>query len=125
MQRWALMPLLVLLAGCGSGDTPSTPSASVPSPVPTPTPAATPTPSAASAYAGNWAYRTTLTAVDRNCGHTAADVGAEEGPFDVTIASNGTFALPGGSVGSVNSNGDVTLTLAATGGSCGAGSGAG
>jgi hypothetical protein len=122
MRNWTLMALL-LLAGCGSDNDPVEPSPVTPSP--TPTPAPSPTPTSSSPYAGNWLYRTTLTAVDRNCGHTTGDIGMAEGPFAVSIASNGTFALPGGSQGSIDSNGNVSLTLAAVSGECIAGSGAG
>jgi hypothetical protein len=122
MRNWTLMAVLIL-AGCGSETQPTAPAPVIPSP--TPTPAATPTPTASSPYAGNWVYRTTITAVDRNCGHTPADIGLAEGPFAVTVASNGTFALPGGSQGAIDSGGNVSLTLAPAGGDCGAGSGAG
>jgi hypothetical protein len=122
MRNWMLMAVL-LLAGCGSDEDPSAPSPVTPSP--TPTPAATPTPTASSPYAGNWVYRTTLTAVDRNCGHTQADIGMAEGPFAVIIASNGTFTLPGGSQGAINSAGNVSFTLVPGAGDCRAGSGAG
>ena len=91
-----LRPLL--LAGCDSDEDPSDPSPVVPS-RPTPAPAPTPTPAPSSPYAGNWVYRTRLTAVDNNCGHTPADIGMKEGPFAVTIASDGTFTPPGGSQG--------------------------
>lgn len=120
MRNWTLIAVL-LLAGCGSDQDPSAPSPVTPSP----TPAPTPTPAASSPYAGNWVYRTTLTAVDRNCGHTPADVGMAEGPFAVTVASNGTFTLPGGSQGAINSAGNVSFTLAPSGGDCRSGSGAG
>jgi len=122
MRNWTLIAVL-LLAGCGSDQDPSAPSPVTPSP--TPTPAPTPTPTASSAYAGSWIYRTTLTAVDNNCGHTPGDIGLNEGPFAVTIASNGTFTLPGGSQGSINSAGNVSLTLAPGAGDCRAGTGAG
>ena len=58
--------------------------------------------------------------MDNNCGHTPADIGMEEGPFVVTIASNGTFTPPGGSQGSINSGGNVSFTLAPAGGECAA-----
>lgn len=122
MRKWPLL-LILLLAGCGSDSDPSDPSPVVPSP--TPSPAPTPTPSASSPYAGNWVYRTTLTAVDGNCGHTPSDIGMTEGPFAVAVASDGTFTLPGGSTGSINSAGNVSITLAPAGGNCGAGTGAG
>jgi hypothetical protein len=123
MRKWNVMALLLLLAGCASDQDPSTPSPVTPSP--TPAPAPTPTPVASSPYAGSWVYRTTLLAVDRNCGHTPADIGATEGPFAVTVASNGTFTLPGGSPGAISSAGNVSLTLAPGGVNCvnGAGSG--
>jgi hypothetical protein len=109
MRKWNVMALFLLLAGCASDQDPSAPSPVVPSP--TPAPAPTPTPVASSPYAGSWVYRTTLLAVDRNCGHTPADIGATEGPFAVTVASNGTFTLPNGSQGAINSAGYVSLTL--------------
>jgi hypothetical protein len=124
MRKWNVMALLLLLlAGCASDQDPSAPSPVVPSP--TPAPAPTPTPVASSPYAGSWVYRTTLLAVDRNCGHTPADIGATEGPFAVTVASNGTFTLPSGSQGAINSGGNVSLTLAPGGGNCVNGSGSG
>ncbi len=123
MRNWMLLAVL-LLAGCGSDSDPSDPSPVVPSP--TPTPAPTPTPSASSPYAGNWAYRTTLTAVDSNCGHKPGDIGMTEGPFAVAIAADGTFTLAGGSTGSINSAGNVSITLAPGSNNCpGAGTGAG
>jgi hypothetical protein len=125
MRKWPL-PLMavLLLAGCGSDDDPSDPSPVVPSP--TPTVAPSPTPGASSAFAGNWTYRATITAVDRNCGHTQADIGREEGPFAVSIGSDGTFAVPGGGSGSINSSGTVSFTLAAGSNNCtAAGSGLG
>jgi hypothetical protein len=122
MRNWTLAVALLLLAGCGSDDDPSTPSPVTPSP--TPTPAPTPTPTASSPYAGNWTYRATLTAVDDNCGHTPADIGKAEGPFGVTIASDGTFTLPGGQ-GSITSSGEISFTLVAGAGDCRSGSGAG
>jgi hypothetical protein len=64
-------------------------------------------------------------AVDGNCGHTPGDVGAVEGPFGVTVASDGTFTLRDGSQGAIDSAGNVSLTIADRGGSCGGGSGAG
>jgi hypothetical protein len=115
----------LLLAGCGSDNDPSDPSPVVPSPTPTPSTAPSPTPGAPSAYAGNWTYRATITAVDNNCGHTPADIGSAEAPVAVTVAANGTFALPGGSQGTIDSAGNVTLTLGAAGGDCIGGSGAG
>jgi hypothetical protein len=122
MRKWnAIVLLPLLLAGCGSDSDPTEPSPVTPSPTPTPTP----TPAASSPYAGNWVYRTTLTAVDRNCGHTPADIGMAEGPFAVTVASNGTFTLPGGSQGAINSAGNVSFTLVPGAGDCRAGSGAG
>jgi len=124
MRKWNVMALLLLLlAGCASDQDPSAPSPVMPSP--TPAPAPTPTPAPSSPYAGSWVYRTTLLAVDKNCGHTQADIGATEGPFAVTVASNGTFTLPSGSQGAINSAGNVSLTLAPGGASCvnGAGSG--
>jgi hypothetical protein len=125
MRKWNVMlPVLLVLAGCDSDENPNEP-APITSPSPSPAATPTPTPAASSPYAGNWAYRTRLTAVDRNCGHTPADIGTEEGPFAVTVASDGTFTLPGGSTGAITSSGDVSLTLAAAGGSCGEGSGAG
>jgi hypothetical protein len=123
MRNWTVLPVLVLLAGCGSDNDPSDPSPVVPSP--TPSPSAAPTPGPASPYAGNWTYRTTLLAVDANCGHTPADIGMAEGPFAVTVTSDGSFTLPGGSTGTISSDGNVSLTLAAVGGNCGGGSGAG
>lgn len=122
MRKCTLM-MVLLLAGCGSDEDPSAPSPVTPSP--TPTPAPTPTPGASSAYAGSWTYRSTLTAVDANCGHTPADIGSVEGPFRVTVASNGTFDLPGVGQGTIDSGGNVSLTLAAVSGSCLSGSGAG
>ncbi len=123
MRNWMLLAVL-LLAGCDSDSDPSDPSPVVPSP--TPSPAPTPTPAAPSAYAGNWVYRTTLTAVDNNCGHTPADIGLVEGPFAVTVGSDGTFTLAGGSTGSINSAGNVSITLAAGSNNCpGTGTGAG
>jgi hypothetical protein len=74
---------------------------------------------------GNWVYRTTLTAFDRNCGHTEADLGSVEGPFAVTIASDGSFTLPGGNPGVVDPAGNLTFTLAPTSGTCGSGTGDG
>jgi hypothetical protein len=123
MRKWTALALLVLLAGCSSDDDPSDPSPVVPSATPTPTP--TPTPAASSPYAGNWVYRTTLTAVDGNCGHTPADIGLAEGPFAVAIASDGSFSLPGGGQGSIDSGGTVSFTLAAGSGACQSGTGAG
>ena len=120
MRNWTMIVLL-LLTGCDSDQDPSAPSPVVPAPNPTPTP----TPAASSPYAGSWVYRTELTAVDRNCGHTPADIGTVEGPFAATVASNGTFALPGGSQGAIDSAGNVSLTLAPGDGACGGGSGAG
>jgi hypothetical protein len=122
MRNWTLLAVLIL-AGCGSDSEPTAPAPVIPSPSATATPAPTPAPS--SAYAGNWVYRTTLTAVDQNCGHTESDIGKTEGPFAVTIASNGTFALPGGSQGAIDSAGNVSMALAPTSGSCTAGTGAG
>jgi hypothetical protein len=125
MRKWnvLVLPLLLLpLAGCGSDDSPSAPAPVIPA---TPTPAPAPTPSASSPYAGNWAYRSTLTAVDNNCGHTPADIGKPEGTLAVTILSNGTFTLRDGSAGAIDSSGNVSLTLGAAGGDCAAGSGAG
>ena len=122
MRKWNVMALLLLLAGCSSDQDPTAPSPVTPSP--TPAPAPTPTPAPSSPYAGKWVYRTTLLAVDRNCGHTPADIGATEGPVAVTVASNGTFALAGVSQGAINSAGEVSLTLAPVG-SCVNGSGSG
>jgi hypothetical protein len=125
MRKWTLLAVL-LLAGCSDDDMdPTGTSPGIPSPTPSPTPAATPTPTTTSPYAGNWAFRTTLTAVDRNCGHTPADVGMAEGPFAVTVASNGSFALPGGSEGTIDAAGNVSLNLGPAGGACSSGSGAG
>src|SRR5688572_2593390 len=121
MRKWNVMALLLLLAGCASDQDPSAPSPVTPSP----TPAPTPTPAPSSPYAGSWVYRTTLLAVDRNCGHTPADIGATEGPFAVTVASNGTFTLPSGSQGAINSAGNVSLTLTPGGANCVNGSGSG
>lgn len=115
MRKYALMAVL-LLAGCGSDTDPGSPSPVTPSP--TPSPAPTPTPSASSPYAGSWIYRTELTAVDNNCGHTPADIGTTEGPFAVTIGSNGTFTLPGSGQGAIDSSGTVSFTLAAGGSNC-------
>lgn len=123
MRKWNALILLLALAGCDSDDNPSAPAPVVPSPSATATPAPTPAPS--SAYAGNWVYRTTLTAVDQNCGHTTADIGQTEGPFAVTIASDATFTLPGGGQGRIDSGGNVSFTLPATSATCGAGTGAG
>jgi hypothetical protein len=124
MRKWNALVLLLALAGCDSDENPSAPAPVVPSPSATATPAPTPAPS--SAYAGNWLYRTTLTAVDQNCGHTEADIGKTEGPFAVTIAFDGTFALPGGSgQGAIDSAGEVSFTLAPVSGTCGAGTAAG
>jgi hypothetical protein len=125
MWKWNVMVLL-LLAGC-SDENPSAPAPiNSPSPTPAPTPTPTPTPVASSPYAGSWAYRTTIMAVDKNCGHTPADIGKAEGPFAVTVASNGAFDLPGGSTGAINAAGSVSLTLAPGSSGCpGSGSGAG
>jgi hypothetical protein len=126
MRKWNVLVLLFLLAGCNSDENPSAPAAvTSPSPSPTPTPTPTPTPAASSPYAGSWAYRTTLTAVDKNCGHTPADIGRSEGPFVVTVASDATFTLPGGNPGAIDSAGNVSFTLAPVGGNCGGGTGAG
>jgi hypothetical protein len=124
MQKWnALIVLpLFLLAGC-SDDNPSAPAPVTPA-TPTPAPPTT-TPAASSPYAGNWTYRTTLTAVDANCGHTTADIGTSETPLAVTIASDGTFSLRGGSDGRIDSAGNVSFTIAADGGSCVSGTAAG
>lgn len=122
MRQWTLVAVL-LLAGCGANEEPSAPSPVIPSPSPSPAP--TPTPTASSPYAGSWIYRTTLTAVDNNCGHTPADIGMVEGPFAVTVASNGSFTLPGGSQGAIDSSDNVSFTLAPVGGDCAGGSGAG
>ena len=126
MRKWNVMVLL-LLAGCASDENPSAPAPiSSPSPTPAPTPTPTPTPVDSSPYAGSWAYRTRLTAVDTNCGHTPADIGNSEGPFAVTVASNGTFTLPGGDQGTIDSAGNVSFTLTPGSGGCpGGGSGAG
>lgn len=120
MRNWTLIVVL-LLAGCGSDQEPSAPSPVTPAPSPTPTPPPTPS----SPYAGSWAYRTTLTGVDRNCGHTPADIGTTEGPIAVTVASNGTFTLPGGNQGAIDSTGTVSFTLAPGDGDCRGGSGLG
>ena len=127
MRKWSAAVLLLplLLAGCDSDEDPSDPSPVVPSPTPTPAPAPTPTPAPSSPYAGNWVYRTRLTAVDNNCGHTPADIGMEEGPFAVTIASDGTFTPPGGSQGRIDSGGNVSFTLSSAGGECVGGTAAG
>jgi hypothetical protein len=118
MRKWTLM-VVFLLAGCSSDENPSAPSPASPSPSPAPAP--TPTPTAPSPFAGSWVYRTTLTAVDRNCGHTEADIGTTEGPLGVTIASDGTFALSDGSQGTVDPAGNATITLAPRGGNCSTG----
>ena len=124
MQKFAMVVLpLLLLAGCDSDDSPSAPAPVTPA-TPTPAPPTT-TPAATSPYAGNWTYRTTLTAVDANCGHTASDIGTSEAPVGVTIASDGTFSLRGGSDGRIDSAGNVSFTLAAAGGSCVSGTAAG
>ena len=122
MRKWNALVLILplLLVGCDSDDNPSSPAPVVPA-TPTPTPTATPTPAASSPYAGNWIYRTTLTAVDANCGHTAADIGRTEAPVAVTIASDGTFSLRGGSPGRIDSAGNISFGLAATSGTCAAG----
>ena len=122
MRKFALVLLPLLLAGCDSDENPTAPAPVTPA---TPTPAPAPTPSASSPYAGNWVYRSTLTAVDNNCGHTPADIGQPEGTLAVTVLSNGTFALRDGSVGAIDASGNVSLTLAAAGGDCAGGSGAG
>ena len=124
MRNWnALIVLpLFLLAGCDSDDNPTTPAPVTPA---TPTPTPTATPAASSPYAGNWLYRTTLTAVDGNCGHTPGDIGTAEPPMGVTVASDGSFALRGGGGGRIDAAGNVSLTLADAGGSCTSGSGAG
>ena len=119
--KWTVMVAL-LLAGCGLDQNPSAPPPVTP---PSPSPAPTPTPIASSPYAGSWVYRTRLTAVDRNCGHTPADVDTVEGPFAVTVASDGAFTLPGGSQGTIDPAGGVTFTLAPSGGNCSAGTGDG
>jgi hypothetical protein len=126
MRKWNALVLLLplLLAGCDSDDNPSSPAPVVPA-TPTPTPTATPTPAASSPYAGNWIYRTTLTAVDGNCGHTPGDIGTSTAPVGVTIASDGTFALRSGSEGRIDSAGNVSFTIAAEGGSCVSGTAAG
>ena len=118
MRKWnvLVLPLLLLpLAGCDSDDSPSAPAPVTPA-TPTPAPAPTPTPSASSPYAGNWAYRSTLTAVDNNCGHTPSDIGQPEGTLSVTVESNGTFTLRNGSTGAIDAAGNVSLTLAPSGG---------
>ena len=122
MRNWTLLAVLIL-AGCGSDSEPTAPAPVIPSPSATATPA--PTPAPASAYAGNWVYRTTLTAVDQNCGHTPADIGTSEPPLAVTIANDGTFSLRGGSDGRIDSAGNVSFTLGAAGGSCISGTAAG
>lgn len=124
MPKWNVMVLLLLVAGCGSDKNPSEP-APITTPSPSPAPTPTPTPVASSPYAGSWAYRTTLTAVDKNCGHTPADIGQAEGPFAVTVASDGTFTLPDLGSGAIDSTGNVSLTLTPGDGNCGGGSGAG
>jgi hypothetical protein len=118
MRKWTLIAVL-LLAGCSSDQDPSAPSPVTPSPTPAPTPAA-PSP-----YAGNWVFRTTLLAVDVNCGHTPSDIGTAEGPLAVAVASNGTFTLPSGNQGAIDSAGNVSFTLAPVGGTCSNGTGAG
>jgi len=126
MRKFNVMVLLLLLAGCASDNNPSAPAPiSSPSPSPAPTPTPTPTPVASSPYAGSWAYRTTLTAVDKSCGHTPDDIGKSEGPFAVTVASNGTFTLPGGGPGTIDSAGNVSFTLTPGSGGCPGGTGAG
>jgi hypothetical protein len=119
MRKWPL-PLMavLLLAGCGSDDDPSDPSPVVPSPTPTAQPSPSPSPGASSAYAGNWSYRTTILAVDSNCGHTQGDIGRDEGPFAVAVGNDGTFTLPGGGTGSIDSGGTVSFTLAAGSNNC-------
>jgi hypothetical protein len=124
MRKWNALVLLLplLLVGCDSDDNPSSPAPVVPA---TPTPTPTTTPAASSPYAGNWIYRTTLTAVDGNCGHTPGDIGSSEAPVGVTIASDGTFAIRGGSEGRIDSAGNVSFTLASRGGNCVSGTAAG
>ncbi|HEX6739493.1 MAG TPA: hypothetical protein VF310_14540, partial [Vicinamibacteria bacterium] len=66
-----------------------------------------------------------LTAVDRHCGHTPADIGMTEGPTAVTVAANGTFTLPSGIQGAIDGTGDVRLTLTPSSDDCRNGTGAG
>jgi hypothetical protein len=123
MRKWNALILVLALSGCDSDENPSAPAPVLPSPSASATP--TPSPAPASAYAGNWLYRTTLTAVDRNCGHTTADIGRTEGPFAVTIGSDATFTMPGGGQGRIDSSGNVSFALAATSGTCVSGTAAG
>jgi hypothetical protein len=124
MRKWnALFVLpLFLLVGCNSDDSPSAPAPVIPA---SPTPPPTTTPAASSPYAGNWIYRSTLTAVDANCGHTQSDIGKTDPAVGVAVASDGTFTLRTGSSGRIDSAGNVSLALGDAGGSCASGSGSG
>ncbi len=80
-----------------------------------------------SSYAGAWTFTVQLTAIDSSCGHTAADIGVQDGPIPVKVASTGTFSVPSpvNATGAIDSAGNVKLTLAARSNACTAGEGAG
>jgi hypothetical protein len=117
--------LVLSLAGCGSYSPTGTtePPARVPDPTQTPTPAPTP---AASQYAGSWKFTIWLTAIDKQCGHTDADINVHVGPFSVTVGPNGSFVVPGpvNASGVIDSAGDIRVTFSESA-TCPAGSGAG
>ena len=117
--------LALTLSSCGSSPTEPGPSARLPTPVATPVPTQTPTPTA-SPYAGSWRFTIWLTAVDRQCGHTEADIDVRVGPIPVTIAPDGSFSVPSpvNATGKIVTADDVRISFAASP-TCPAGTGAG
>lgn len=67
-----------------------------------------------------------MTAVDRQCGHTEADIEVRVGPIPVTVAADGSFSVPSpvNASGTIVTADDVRISFAERP-TCPAGNGAG